>query len=652
MRLQRILTLALATGLAANGGAGTPAVLLEADPAGGFRVATATYTARVDAAGGLVSLEIGGVQFLAPPVGVTRAGEQRTVPPLFACHMGQWWQPYPLPGGAVANGGEVRAEGQGWAIRYAFEPDAILLEFSGAPAGGRSFRAGYPPAELCLNLAPNLARACDPGNQGELGWPVARKHEPGDLAVLAANGAGLVAEGASWITAVRDPGAVAAPPHRLDLLVFNTYDQSPEPVRHRLRLFAQAPLSHALTLAVESPNPDHLFAHCEAFSFICRVGVLYGQAVRGRLRFTGSPYVWHKPEFTADVPLAVEAGASPVAVPLPLRPPQPGHYTGRIEIVGEDGKTLYAQRVGFLFQPERIPAAEPPPDFDAFWDRTLAELEKIPLDLTKEERKDLETPAGRCFKIGFRSWGGRWAWAWLYEPKAAGRVAATLRCPAVSVWQPGQAHAAGGQLWLDAAVHGGDLADYPAKPDFDYMNTGITSREEYMLRYSYCSLVRCFDILKSHPQCDGTVNVVGGSQGGGLALMLAGLRQPAVVSGTAVALCRIDWTVLGYTQWGPSCPPGADKEAVAQVVRYYDPACFAHRVRSPLRFAIGLFDFCAPAEGLFSAFNALPVATPCQVMVDPYGGHFTIDTTRFNAGKGLVDVPRWQGTAADNKLVR
>ncbi len=71
-----------------------------------------------------------------------------------------------------------------------------------------------------------------------------------------------------------------------------------------------------------------------------------------------------------------------------------------------------------------------------------------------------------------------------------------------------------------------------------------------------------------------------------------------------------------------------------------------------MRLAFGLFDFCAPAEGIFSALNALPKDTPCEVFVDPYAGHLTIDLAEFNQGKSLLEVPRWYGTVAENKLVR
>ena len=41
----------------------------------------------------------------------------------------------------------------------------------------------------------------------------------------------------------------------------------------------------------------------------------------------------------------------------------------------------------------------------------------------------------------------------------------------------------------------------------------------------------------------------------------------------------------------------------------------------------------------------------CEIFVDPYDGHFTFDYQRFNSGGPGLEIPRWQGTPADNKLV-
>jgi len=292
---------------------------------------------------------------------------------------------------------------------------------------------------------------------------------------------------------------------------------------------------------------------------------------------------------------------------------------------------------------------KPPEGFDEFWQKTLAELEKIPLDLTLTEQPEKETAAGKVYLAKFRAWEGRWAWAWLSEPKKDEKADAVVQCPAVSVYQPGVAQPASGGLAIFAAVHGGDITTYPAKSDFDYMNGGITDRETAMLRYSYTCLVRCHDIIRQHRLCNGTVHVRGSSQGGGLSFVLAGLRPVASVTANTVALMRIDWTVLGLTTWGPRVPAGADARQVAEVLRYFDPPCFAHRIHAPVKLYVGLFDFTGPVEGILTAINALPAGTACQMVVDPYGGHFTVNYAGRDAGNA-PQVPRWLGTDAENKL--
>ncbi|MHB9132650.1 MAG: acetylxylan esterase [Armatimonadota bacterium] len=477
-----------------------------------------------------------------------------------------------------------------------------------------------------------------------------RKHEPGNFTILAKNGAGFTVDDVCRIQAVAHGGILPAP-HRLDLLIFNTYDQTKKPLTHRLTMFKRADLAHSLTMEITSPNPDHIFPKAKVVTFPVKVTALYGHTLNGKLAFKGSPYVWKTPEVNDAVPAILTAEQPSKLLELPIHPVKPGHYTGLISVT--DGKNaLYNQRIGFLFRPEEIPPAQPPADFDAFWDATLAELDKIPLEMTLEPQPDKETAYGFVYKVKYRSWGGRWAWAWLTVPKKEGKVPARIICPAVSVYQPGQATPANGELSIRVAIHGGDLKDYPAKSDFDYMNTGITARDTYMLRYSYCCLARCFDIIKNHEKCNGEINVQGGSQGGGLSLVMAGIRPATRVRASTIALCRIDWTVLGFTQWGPGCPKGEDPRKIADVVSYYDPANFAHRIHTPVRLGFGLFDFCAPAEGIYTAINALPKDTPVNIFVDPFGGHFTYNSTRFDSGDAGIEVPRWLGTAEDNKLVR
>ena len=115
------------------------------------------------------------------------------------------------------------------------------------------------------------------------------------------------------------------------------------------------------------------------------------------------------------------------------------------------------------------------------------------------------------------------------------------------------------------------------------------------------------------------------------------------VTGNTIAMMRIDWTVLGLTTWGPHAPAGADPKQVAEVIRYFDPPCFAHRVHAPIKFYLALFDFTGPVEGVLTAINALPAKTECRLVIDPFGGHFTANYGGRDAGK-VPPVPRWLGT--------
>ena len=54
-------------------------------------------------------------------------------------------------------------------------------------------------------------------------------------------------------------------------------------------------------------------------------------------------------------------------------------------------------------------------------------------------------------------------------------------------------------------------------------------------------------------------------------------------------------------------------------------------------------------QGVLTAINALPRDTPCHMIIDPYGGHFTSNYAGRDNGN-LSPIPRWQGTAEENKV--
>jgi cephalosporin-C deacetylase-like acetyl esterase len=626
---------------------GRAEVTITAAPDGsGFKVVTGAYTTTLDATGAMTSLVVSGEEFLAQERKLNIGGKVVDVPALFASHHRAWTPTFLLTGPVTTEKTSLKTKGDGWELTYTFEESAIVVAFGGFPKGATyALNEGYPMGNLDLWLSPKLHRAVDALQQGDLGWPIVGNPEPGNYTLLAPNGAGVEFQESFWIAHFGDPKVAAAP--RGDFLLFAEMQKKPGPIVRRLEIHPKADLGRSVELAMTSPNPDHLFPDPGPIVFPVRISAYYGQTLRGKLRFEGNNYVFKDKKVSAEVPIQVESGAEPLALNFAIQPAEPGHYIGNL-ILNDGTKDLYAKRIGFLYQPQKVAAVKPPQGFDEFWDHTLAELEKVPLDLTLTEQPDKETPAGKLYLAKFRAWEGRWAWAWLHEPKKDEKVDAAVQCPAVSVYQPGRAQPANGSLTIFAAVHGGDITNYPAKSDFDYMNGGITDRETAMLRYSYTCLVRCYDIVRQHRLCNGTVHVRGASQGGGLSFVLGGLRPVASVTGNTVAMMRIDWTVLGLTTWGPHPPAGADPAQVAEVIRWFDPPCFAHRIHAPVQLYLGLFDFTGPVQGVLTAINALPAETSCRMVIDPFGGHFTANYRGRDAGNA-PPVPRWVGTNEENK---
>ena len=78
-----------------------------------------------------------------------------------------------------------------------------------------------------------------------------------------------------------------------------------------------------------------------------------------------------------------------------------------------------------------------------------------------------------------------------------------------------------------------------------YLNNGLDNRDNYYMKHVYLACVRCIDLLTSLPEWDGkNVIVQGGSQGGALSLITAGLDSrvtACVANHPALAIWPVIW---------------------------------------------------------------------------------------------------------------
>ena len=281
-----------------------------------------------------------------------------------------------------------------------------------------------------------------------------------------------------------------------------------------------------------------------------------------------------------------------------------------------------------------------PDDFDEFWAATLAETRAHPLDL-RVERVDTGLTTLDVYDVTFSGWAGQPVRAWLRVPAGA-----TGPSPAVVQfvgYGGGRGAAVENLFWASAGfahlqmdTRGqGSGWSIGATPDPDgsgpahpgVMTRGIDSRETYYYRRVFTDAVRAVEAARGLDVVDASrVSVVGGSQGGGIALAVAGLvPEVAAVAAYVPFLCDFRRATVitdadPYKEIGRYLAVHRHRaSSVHDVLAYFDGVNFARRATAPARFTTALMDPICPPSTVFGAFHAY--GGPAEITVWPYNGH-------------------------------
>ena len=271
-------------------------------------------------------------------------------------------------------------------------------------------------------------------------------------------------------------------------------------------------------------------------------------------------------------------------------------------------------------------AVPEPEDFDAFWGETLAQARAAGGEVVLEP---VRTPALRgieLYDVTFPGFGGEPIKAWL-------RVPSGLDAPAPAVVQyvgygggRGLAaeellFAAAGYVHLHMDTRGqgsgwsvGDTPDLgPSGPQVPgVMTKGILDPRAYYYRRLMTDAVRAVDAAAGLDCVDEhRIAVVGGSQGGALALA-AGALSPLVgaVAAHVPFLCDFQ-RAIEVTDCRPFAELTAylachrdSEDAVFRTLSYVDGVNFARRAHAPARLSVALMDDIVPPSTVFAAYNA------------------------------------------------
>ncbi len=233
------------------------------------------------------------------------------------------------------------------------------------------------------------------------------------------------------------------------------------------------------------------------------------------------------------------------------------------------------------------------------------------------------------------------------------------------------ADAAKNTLALDINAHGienGQPAEF-----YESLNRGdlkgyhlfdASDREKLYFVGMFLRVYRSLQFMKSQPEWDGkTIVVRGMSQGGGQALVAAGLDPQVTFCAAFVpALCYPTGDIEGNFGGWPGFlrgkkSGGADGStensegneadpAIVRAVQYIDAANFAKRIKAETILSTGFIDYTCSPTSVYVAYNG--ITAPKQIFPTPETAHSVPPATMSTVNKLLWDFVERNRVKADN----
>lgn len=321
--------------------------------------------------------------------------------------------------------------------------------------------------------------------------------------------------------------------------------------------------------------------------------------------------------------------------------------------VSLDGKT-YEHHIKVGFSVDKIkPYTQEPQDFRSFWQKNVEELKQVPMSYTKELYKDYCTDKIDCYLVKLQiDKMGHSMYGFLFYPKNAqpGKHPVVLCPPGAGIKtikdpMRNKYYAENGFVRFEVEIHGldprissetfGEISRAFNDRNGGYLANGLENKDIYYMKHVYVGLVRCIDFLTSLPEWDGkNVAVQGGSQGGALAIIAAGLdsRVTQCVANHPALSDMAGYAAKGGTGGYPHfCrqPQILSNKDCLNTLAYFDVVNFARYVKAPTYLTWGYNDVTCPPTTSYAVWNTLKSTK--ESLLTPINEHWT--TTETNRGQ-------------------
>lgn len=308
----------------------------------------------------------------------------------------------------------------------------------------------------------------------------------------------------------------------------------------------------------------------------------------------------------------------------------------------------YSHHVKVGFSPDKIkPYTEMPDGFMDFWKNNIKEASEFPLKYTKEKAEEYCTEKIDCYLIKLQlNNRGQAVYGYLFYPKNAkpGSCPVVLSPPGAgikTIKEPlrHKYYAEEGFIRLEFEIHGlnptmseeqfKEISNAFNGKENGYLTNGLDNKDNYYMKRVYLSCLRCIDLLTSLPEWDGkNVIVQGGSQGGALAMITAGLDK-------RVTACVVNHPALsdmarymagragGYPHFFRT--KGMDTKEKLETMSYYDVVNFARLIKADTFMTWGFNDNTCPPTTSYAVYNTLECNK--EALITPINEHWTSEET-------------------------
>ncbi|MDD5516120.1 MAG: acetylxylan esterase [Bacteroidales bacterium] len=315
---------------------------------------------------------------------------------------------------------------------------------------------------------------------------------------------------------------------------------------------------------------------------------------------------------------------------VPLEISDPGFYrcTLRLETDGLKGEPL-SFNVGL--EPEKIVSPiDAQEDFDAFWEETRAQLDRIPMRPSMKLLKEYSSGARNIYYVEMRSFGNEIMGGYYAVPKEKGKypVIITYMGYGSNPWMP---HTDGepGFISFVVSVRGQGIYKDGNKYSDRWIIWGIEDKNDYYYRGAFMDLVRAIDFVYSRPETDtARIAAEGGSQGGAFTMAACALDDRIAVAAPTIPFLSdyrdyfriVDWPrsdIDAYMRDNPR----ADWEDIYKLLSYFDIKNLAPRIKTPTIMGVGLQDETCPPHTNFAGYNLITAPKEYRIYQD--NGHNT-----------------------------